>query len=158
MAEALHGGKIDYGRLEAIPEYRRIPLSSLGPEDARVAVDEQEFDLAQVGKSLRSGARGEISYLSVLFPVFARAEKLALRRWGFKSLTEYDGCMNSAEARRRLRERFALSGEVLSPTQLETYASCPFNYFLSRVLGLRKLPSPEEIRRIQPIDRGKVVP
>ena len=156
VAEALHGGKIDYGRLEAIPEYRHIPLSSLGPEDARVAVDEQEFDLAQVGKSLRSGARGEISYLSVLFPVFARAEKLALRRWGFKSLTEYDGCMNSAEARRRLRERFALSGEILSPTQLETYASCPFDYFLSRVLGLRKLPSPEEIRRIQPMDRGKV--
>ncbi len=156
-AEALHGGKIDYRGLEKVPEYRRIALSSLGPEDAGMAIDEDEFDLAQVGKALRSGARGEISYLPALFPGFARAEKLAVRRWGFKTLTEYDACMNSAEARRRLRERFALSGEVLSPTRLETYASCPFDYFLSRVLGLRKLPSPEEIRRIQPMDRGKIV-
>jgi ATP-dependent helicase/DNAse subunit B len=36
VAEALHGGKMDYGRLEAIPEYRRIPLSSLGRKTPRL--------------------------------------------------------------------------------------------------------------------------
>jgi ATP-dependent helicase/DNAse subunit B len=35
------------------------------------------------------------------------------------------------EVREIAREilRFALSGQVLSPTRLETYASCPFKHF-----------------------------
>jgi len=37
------------------------------------------------------------------------------------------------EVREIAREilRFALSGQVLSPTRLETYASCPFKHFSS---------------------------
>ncbi len=54
-------------------------------------------------------------------------------------------------------ERFALTGQILSATQLETYAACPFKYFLTEVLGLKPLPSPEEIRRIQPLERGTMV-
>jgi ATP-dependent helicase/nuclease subunit B len=40
---------------------------------------------------------------------------------------------------------------------LETYASCPFRYFLSEILNLRMIPSPEEIRRIEPLDRGTLL-
>jgi ATP-dependent helicase/DNAse subunit B len=46
---------------------------------------------------------------------------------------------------------------VLSATKLETYAACPFNYFLAEVLGIKPLPSPEEVRRIQPLERGTLV-
>jgi hypothetical protein len=157
VGEALHGEILDYSRLETLPEFRRVPLSRLAPEDPDRAVDEEEFDLSQVGKALKNRDRGEVTYLKSLFPTFARAERLALLRWGFKVFTEYDGCLKSARARKHLRDRFALSGQILSPTKLETYASCPFKYFLSEVLGLRALPSPEEIQSIQPVDRGKVV-
>jgi ATP-dependent helicase/nuclease subunit B len=155
--EALSGKGMDYSSLEKLPQFRRVPLSRLSPEEPGKAVDEEEFDLAQVGKALKSGERGEVAYLKYLFPGFDRAEKLARLRWGFRIFTEYDGCLNSPRARKRLQERFALSGRILSPTKLEIYASCPFKYFLSEVLGLKSLPSPEEIWRIQPVDRGKIV-
>jgi ATP-dependent helicase/DNAse subunit B len=157
LGEALCGEAMDYSRLEKIPQYGRVPLSRLAPEDSAEAVDEGEFDLSQVGKALRTRDRREVSYFRKVFPVLNRAEKLARLRWGFQTFTEYDGCLNSARARELLRERFALSGQVLSATKLETYAACPFNYFLAEVLGLRPLPSPEEIRRIQPLERGTMV-
>jgi len=157
VGEALSGEAMDYSRLERVPQYRRVPLSRLAPEDSAEAVDEGEFDLSQVGKALRTRDRREVSYFRRAFPVFNRAEKLARLRWGFQTFTEYDGCLNSARARKLLRERFALSGRVLSATKLETYAACPFKYFLEEVLGLKPLPSPEEVRRIQPLERGTMV-
>ncbi len=157
VGEALSGKSLDYSGLEVLPQFQRVPLSRLAPEDPGEAVNEEEFDLGQVGKALKTGNRGEVAYLKSLFPGFDRAEKLARLRWGFRIFTEYDGCLKSARAHKRLQERFALSGRLLSATKLETYASCPFKYFLSEVLGFKTFPSPEEIWRIQPLDRGKVV-
>jgi ATP-dependent helicase/nuclease subunit B len=157
VGEALCGGAMDYSRLETIPQYGRVPLSRLAPEDSDEAVDEGEFDLSQVGKALRTRDRREVSYFPRAFPVFNRALSMASQRWGFHSFTEYDGCLKSARARKLLGERFALSGQVLSATKLETYAACPFKYFLEEVLGLKPLPSPEEVRRIQPLERGTMV-
>jgi ATP-dependent helicase/nuclease subunit B len=157
VAEALHGEAMDYSRLETLPEFRRVALSRLAPDDGEQAIDEGEFDLCQVTGALKRNDRREVAYLKSLFPVLQRAERLARLRWGFRTFTEYDGCLKSLQALHLLRERFALFGQVLAPTRLETYASCPFKYFLSEVLGLRVLPSPEEILRIRPLERGKVV-
>ncbi len=157
VGEALSGKAMDYSRLERIPQYGRVPLSRLAPENSAEAVDEVEFDLSQIGKALRTRDRREVSYFRRAFPAFNRAEKLARLRWGFQAFTEYDGCLKSARACKLLRQRFALPGQVLSATKLETYAACPFNYFLAEVLGLKPLPSPEEIRRIQPLERGTLV-
>jgi ATP-dependent helicase/DNAse subunit B len=157
LGEALSGEAMDYSRLERLPQYGFVPLSRLAPEDSAEAVDEGEFDLSQIGKALRTRDRREVSYFRRAFPAFNRAEKLARLRWGFQAFTEYDGCLKSARARKLLRQRFALSGQVLSATKLETYAACPFNYFLAEVLGIKPLPSPEEVRRIQPLERGTLV-
>jgi ATP-dependent helicase/nuclease subunit B len=157
VAEALHGEAMDYTRLEALPEFRRVALSRFGPEHGEQAIDEGEFDLAQIARALKRKDRREIAYLKPLFPVLQRAENLARFRWGFRSFTEYDGCLHSTRALHLLQGRFALSKQILSPTRLETYASCPFQYFLSTVLGLQSFPPPEEILRIQPLDRGRVV-
>jgi ATP-dependent helicase/nuclease subunit B len=157
VGEALCGEAMDYSRLEKIPQCARVPLSRLAPEDSAEVIDEGEFDLSQVGKALRTRDRREVSYFRKAFPFFNRAAELARRRWGFHTFTEYDGCLNSGRARKVLRERFALAGQALAATKLETYAACPFNYFLTEILGLKPLPSPEEIRRIQPLERGTIV-
>ena len=157
VAEALSGEAMDYSRLETLPGFRRVALSRLGPDDGQQAIDEEEFDLGQIARALKRNNRTEVACLKSLFPVLHRAEKLARLRWGFRTFTEYDGFLSSPQSLHLLRERFALSGQVLSPTRLETYASCPFKYFLSAVLGLRSLPFPEEILRIQPLERGAVV-
>jgi ATP-dependent helicase/DNAse subunit B len=155
--ECLQGERIDYSRLEKIRSYRKVPLSRYAPEAEMEAIDEEEFDLLQIARAMKGGGRPAIAYLRGLFPGFARAEKMARRRWGVRLFTEYDGCLTSSGAQRILQERFALSGQALSATRLETYASCPFRYFLSEVLKLQPVPSPEEIRRIEPLDRGTLL-
>jgi len=157
VGECLLGERMDYSRLERWASYRKLPLSRYTPEKERDAIDEGEFDLAQVAKALKGGGHSAFAYLGGLFPNFARAGKMAKRRWGFPLFTEYDGCLGSARARQILKERFSLSGQVLSATRLETYASCPFRYYLSEILNLKKVPSPEEIRRIEPLDRGTLL-
>jgi RecB family exonuclease len=47
--------------------------------------------------------------------------------------------------------------DALSPTALETWATCPFKYLLSRVLRVREVERPEATERISPLDRGRLV-
>ncbi|MEY2403329.1 MAG: ATP-dependent helicase/nuclease subunit [Acidimicrobiaceae bacterium] len=44
-----------------------------------------------------------------------------------------------------------------SPTGLQQWATCPFSYFLGRVLGLRDLEDPGDAETITPMDRGTLV-
>lgn len=51
----------------------------------------------------------------------------------------------------------ALGDAALSPTRLEAWASCPFRYYLMRVLDVDAVPRPEEAVRIDPRERGGLV-
>lgn len=44
-----------------------------------------------------------------------------------------------------------------SPTGLQQWATCPFSYFLGKVLGLRELEDPGEAETISAMDRGTLV-
>ncbi len=46
-------------------------------------------------------------------------------------------------------------GYIYSPTMLETYAGCPFRFFLERVIGIKPLPDVEP--NLSPKDRGTAV-
>ena len=48
-------------------------------------------------------------------------------------------------------------GDALSPTALETWATCPFRYLLARVLRVREVERPEATDRISPLERGSLV-
>jgi RecB family exonuclease len=48
-------------------------------------------------------------------------------------------------------------GRVVSPTSLESWATCPFRYLLGSVLRLRDRPRPEEIESITALDEGSLV-
>lgn len=47
--------------------------------------------------------------------------------------------------------------EALSPTALEQWATCPFQYLLGRVLRVREVERPEATDRIGPLERGSLV-
>ncbi len=53
----------------------------------------------------------------------------------------FEGMLSSAEAGRVLRDRYGPQ-RCWSPSELEQYASCPYQYFLSRVLHLEPLDEP----------------
>lgn len=49
------------------------------------------------------------------------------------------------------------TGEPVSPTALETFAQCPFRYFLGHVLKVGDIERPEEIETITAADAGNVM-
>ncbi len=44
-----------------------------------------------------------------------------------------------------------------SPTALETYATCPYRYFVRQVLHVHAVPEPGEALEMSPLDRGNMV-
>ena len=71
------------------------------------------------------------------------------------SLTIWDGDLSSAISP---SGRIGLSNrEVFSPTRLQTWATCPFRYFLSNVLGIAAPEQPEELAAISALERGSLL-
>jgi ATP-dependent helicase/nuclease subunit B len=66
----------------------------------------------------------------------------------------YDGILSDDAISAVLAERYG-PAHVYSPTSLETYASCPFEYFLNRVINIRALPEVEP--NLSPGDRGTAI-
>ena len=81
----------------------------------------------------------------------ARAYRLARQR-SLRQLTEYDGNLSGIEETNRFRIR--PDETPISPTALESWATCPYRYFLAYVLRLGTLDTPEEIFSISALDRG----
>ena len=67
----------------------------------------------------------------------------------------YDGILSGDEAIRATLAGQYGPDHVYSPTSLETYASCPFAYFLNRVIGLEALPEVEP--NLSAGDRGTAI-
>ena len=68
--------------------------------------------------------------------------------------TPYDGVMESPEALKLLEGRYAGRRGIVSPTSLETYADCPFKYFMRHILRVESVEAPEDVLSVAPIDRG----
>ncbi len=87
-------------------------------------------------------------------PAFARA--LAAERARFADrYSEWDGALGE-----RAREAIAAllpASSPLSPTSLESYATCPHRFMLERLLRVRSVAEPEQVVRIDPLSRGRVV-
>src|SRR6185503_11178944 len=66
-------------------------------------------------------------------------------------LLGYDGILNQIDS---YWKHFSERG--LSPTALETYARCPFQFFARHVLGLEPLDRPEEVLGPSPAEFGEL--
>ncbi|WP_370614327.1 PD-(D/E)XK nuclease family protein [Mumia sp. Pv 4-285] len=67
--------------------------------------------------------------------------------------TRYDGNLDGAGG----LPDYAHGDRVVSPTALESYARCPFAYFVERLLGVTPLEQPEEIIQISAAEIGTLV-
>ncbi len=65
--------------------------------------------------------------------------------------TEFDGVIGARPG------VLPISDRPLSPSRIESWAQCPFRYFLANLLGLRERDAPEDIDTIDPRDRGSLV-
>jgi RecB family exonuclease len=101
-----------------------------------------EFDLADI----RHGAG--IGAVAGRNTSFAAGLELARGRRS-SQLTRYDGVAGTAG-----REMFP---DRVSPTRLERWARCPFQYFAGDVLRVAEFDEPEEVRVLSALDRGTII-
>ena len=71
------------------------------------------------------------------------------------SLTEWDGLVTTDEEISRVAN-IGGQGNPVSPSALETWANCPYMYFLSRVLSVSAPPEDED-DELSALDRGSMV-
>ena len=116
--------------------------------------DAHDYDLYKLLRWKRSGKPIDDHHLAASENVISRALQMEQARTG-RSLTIWDGDLSQVSGASRqiaLTER-----SVFSPTRLETWATCPYRYFLSSVLGIAALEQPEEVATITPLERGSLV-
>ena len=156
--EALMDRPCDFDLLEAHVE--RIRVSDVFPDDRRLAVRDREFDLSVVAEGVRTEDAARALFPALEEdrpPFFRRGVAFEQLRWGDRRLTAVDGSLRDPAVRATLARRGGLSGLAVSPTRLEQYMTCPYQYFGERILGLAPLEAPEQIERLSPQDRGTLM-
>ena len=138
-------------------------------QGARHAVDALEFHLAYASapasphvsapaRHVENGSSLPAIHAGLqTLPFFAPAARAIAQRWDSPQLTAFDGCMQAEAVKNTLRQHLFPHGLRLSASRLETYARCPFRYFLETVLDLKPWEEPEQIFALLPRDRGVLV-
>ncbi len=155
--KSLTGKSLDFTQMEKFTGFVRIPLSEIAVKNPDKAIDEVEYDLS-VGQrmSAAKSLRG-LLYLREVSSFFAKGLSLESSRWGKKKFTGYDGILDSDEALQVLRERYSIYKRSISPTRLETYATCPYRYLLNVIMGVEALIEPEKEITLTHLDKGKLI-
>ena len=144
------------------------------PEDALKdaaggrAADGHEYDLVNLAEWRKGGGSLDLHPLAAagsainspignspigISPI-GRALNMERAR-GNRALTEWDGYLGPA-AQGSARLSGALT-RVVSPTRLESWSKCPFQFFLGNVLSLSAWETPEDVLTISALDRGTLV-
>ncbi|NLW49965.1 MAG: PD-(D/E)XK nuclease family protein [Candidatus Brocadiaceae bacterium] len=126
-----------------------------GGAEPAYAVDEVEYDAAVFeapdGAGLRTG------YLAAVNRHFARAVALEHGRWGRPLFGPCDGRLEAPDVRACLRETHGRFAGAVSPSRFETYARCPFEYFLRYVLGVEEVEAPPDELELPALERGSLL-
>jgi CRISPR/Cas system-associated exonuclease Cas4 (RecB family) len=128
------------------------------PSDPTEAIDDAEFDLASLNRlvALPQGGAGAARYLITVNPWLARALRTRYQRWR-KSWTPADGLTSQSEAVRAVMARHTLGVRSYSPTALQSYARCPYRFFLQAIHGLAPREVAEAIDELDPLQRGSLI-
>ncbi len=158
QATALEGRPVhtsDIGDLRERPWLAIVEsgVHALAGAEERSLADIQDYNLARLLQWQNSG-RSPARHPLVLDGPLARAARMGRKR-RLHRLTKFDGNLSSAAATSRFRQD--LEGSAVSATSLESWAACPFRYFLGHVLRLGMVETPEEIMTIGALERGNVV-
>jgi len=133
----------------------KAPTSGSAHQGPEVAVDLREYDLrAFLGTPQRPLRAG---YTRAISDCFGRTLLMEKLRWGSRDFGPFDGKVRCQHLVDRLRQKAGGVASPVSPTQFETYARCPFRYFLRYVLEIQEIAKPVEEFALGPADRGRVI-
>ena len=135
----------------ASPRWAKRYLGRPYPQQAEVAIDSLERDLALVA----SGKKGAARHLLDDAPNVARAIEAERASW-IPELTVWDGLVNVAECGDAVAA-LRLQGREVSASQVEALGACPYRHFLRVGLRLRPWEEPERAYALDPRDRGTIL-
>ena len=144
----------------AAREVTRARLPWPAPEDAALAIDAAEHDLAILLPHLRSNAgavEGRAQYLLSLNDSLGRSMRSRVMRWANLSWTGADGFVRPGKDVQALLSPFSLKNKAYSASSLQGYARCPYRFFLSTIQKLRPRSTIEPVERLDPMTRGTLV-
>jgi ATP-dependent helicase/nuclease subunit B len=163
---ALEAWRATKGRLPDFTELARHAETATAPRlgwpappDPADAIDSAEHDLAILDRLASAGRpdAGAARYLVTANPHLARALRARYQRWGTKSWTGADGLVGRSEMTRAVMAKHSLASRSYSPTSLQTYARCPYRFFLYSIHRLAPRLDPKPIDELDPLQRGSLI-
>ena len=146
--EAALGRRIGAGELARLAAPGATALGRPHPEDAALALDRVERDLALVA----GGQAGVARHLATPESFLVRSLAQERASWDPR-LTAWDGVVEAgAETLAGLR----LAGQRTSASGAQDFAACPYRHFLKRGLRLRAWEEPERTYQIEGKDFGSL--
>ncbi len=121
--------------------------------DGLAPADLHDYDMRSFAGWRASSQRPERHFL-VQSGICRRALSMELARKG-DAFSSWDG--NLAELAGRSSRLGIPEDRHFSPTRLERWAKCPFQYFMKYILEIEPLDRPEELLSIPPMERGSMV-
>lgn len=160
LVEAIEGRRLALDELDSAPNVRRYAAGRLANDDLATSLSSAEYDRGLIKASNDGALTGVVEALSSpgLTPSFGRAVRARHARRG-AALSGYDGVMLAADARSAALAHsvFGREDASVSASRLEMYATCPYRYFLRYTLGVEPVDEPEDIERIDHLQRGSLI-
>lgn len=120
------------------------------PRQASAAIDDAEYDLAMLNRA----DPGSAHYLTEANPHLIRSLRTRWIRWESKRWNEQDGLITQEPRALAALQGHRLAARAWSPSALQRFAVCPYQFALHGILGLRPREDPEPLEQMDPLTRG----
>ena len=146
----------DLAQLREQPWFEEVVSAQHGINTVSTSqsADIHDYDLHRLSQWRQAGNAIDAHHLARSEPVLARALEMQRAR-SEAPLTLWDGDLSSVPSPSGRTGRS--SPEVFSPTRLQTWATCPFRYFLANKLGIAAPEQPEDVASISALERGSLL-
>lgn len=125
------------------------------PVRSEDAIDDVEYDLAELKAAFESNIPGAAAYLDGANAHVLRSLRARWRRWDPKWHGS-DGLLKLEIDAHIHLEQFRPTRQPVSPSLLERYAFCPYAFVLKGIFGLKPLEQPSAPERMDPLVRGMI--
>lgn len=156
VAEAIEGKHLTLDELEASAAVTRVEAGRLAVARIAESLSVAEYDRGLLCAKDDAELAAGVAALAAGTPSFGRARRAHAARRS-RQLTAYEGMLTGAAAEAAAARSPFAAGKAVSASRVESYATCPYQYFLANTLYIEPVKEPEAIDRLDPLQRGNLV-
>ena len=156
-AEAVHGKPLAANLLDTENgPVEIVPTPTRQTSETRPA-DRYEYELKSLAAWGANGRNPEDHFLfTTPGETLSSSRELERGRFDTRQLTRWDGAVGPNVDDKETWSARSLTG-VASSTRFETWANCPFRYFLTYEIGVEPTEAPEAAETLSALDRGIII-